>query len=59
MNMILTSECEGCDYGTIDNSNKACVKVKCADKNKEYYYGQYVSCDNKKRKRISKNKINT
>lgn len=28
MNMILTSECEGCIYGIVDESNKARIKVK-------------------------------
>lgn len=52
MSMILTSECEQCDFGIVDDSNKSCIKVRCIDKNKEYYYGQYVPCDNKnKRKR--------
>ena len=38
-NMILTSQCESCIYGSIDDSNKARVKVKCSYKCKEYHYG--------------------
>lgn len=49
MNMILTSECEYCKYGSIDESNKARVMVRCSDKNKTYHYGQCIPCDNMKR----------
>lgn len=51
MTMILTSECEECIHGIIDDSNKAHIKVKCMDKNKEYYYGQCVPCENKTKKK--------
>lgn len=47
MKMITTSECAECAYGTIDDSDKARVKVKCSDKNKEYCYGQRIPCENK------------
>ncbi len=47
MKMILTSECEECIYGIIDESNKARIKVKCRLKDKEYYYGQYIPCEDK------------
>lgn len=52
MNMILTSECEECDNGIIDESNKAKVKVICLKKNKEYYYGQCISCDDKIKRKL-------
>lgn len=48
MQMILTSECEKCKYGTVDNSDRAKVKVYCSYKEKFYYYGQCIPCDNKK-----------
>lgn len=51
MNMILTSECEGCGYGIINDENPAEIKVFCKDRNKEYYYGQCIPCDNKTKKR--------
>ena len=44
-NMILTSECEKCAYGSVDDSNKARVKVKCSIKGKEYHWGQCIPCD--------------
>ena len=50
MKMILTSECEECNYGAIDESNKANIKVKCNLKNRIYHYGQYIPCENKKEK---------
>lgn len=50
MKMILTSECEECKYGIIDDGNKAKIKVFCQDKRKEYYYGQCIPCENKTKK---------
>ena len=35
MNMILTSECEECEYGIINEEDPAKIKVFCKDKNKE------------------------
>ena len=52
--MIITSECEFCIYGTVDDSDKAKVKVYCSYKDKTYYYGQYISCDNKRKRLIKK-----
>ena len=43
--VILTSECETCRYGSIDDSDKARVKVACSYKEKTYYYGQGVPCE--------------
>lgn len=45
--MINTSECEFCKFGTVNDTNKAKVKVYCSYKNKTYYYGQCIPCDNK------------
>ena len=42
---ILTSECEFCKYGTVDKTNIARVKVHCSYKNKTYFYGAYIPCD--------------
>ena len=44
--MIITSECETCAYGIINDENKARVKVYCSDKEKEYYFGTCIPCDN-------------
>lgn len=51
MKMILTSECEECEYGIVDESNKARIKVKCKNKNKEYHYGQCIPCEDKKKRK--------
>lgn len=55
MNMILTSECEECIYGVIDETSKASVKVRCTHKNKEYYYGQCIPCENKTKRKETRN----
>ena len=43
--MIITDQCEYCKYGTIDDTNKARIKVKCSKKEKVYYFGQCIPCD--------------
>ena len=45
MKNINTSDCEGCQHGTLIKV-KNILKVQCSDKDKTYYYGQYVPCDN-------------
>lgn len=40
------TECPKCQYGTLDDSNKARLKVYCANKEKEIYYGKMIDCDN-------------
>lgn len=45
MATILSTKCEHCAYGSINELNKARIKIKCSMKNKEYYYGQYIPCD--------------
>ena len=44
-NVINTSQCEKCKYGTVDDTDKARVKVTCGYKNKTYYYGACIPCD--------------
>ena len=50
--MINTSECEECRFGVIKEESKAVVKVYCSIKDKEYYYGQCISCENKKKTEV-------
>lgn len=50
-NMILTSECEKCIYGEIDETNKARIKVHCKYRNREYYYGQCIPCEDKEKRK--------
>lgn len=49
--MIITSECEECIYGIVNDDSKARIKIKCLKKNKEYYYGQCIPCDFKVKRR--------
>ena len=53
MEMIITSQCESCTYGTIDDTNKARIKVYCEVKDKTYCYGQCIPCDNYNRKKLT------
>lgn len=48
-NMIITSECEECIHSTINELDKAQVKVYCSIKDKTYYWGQYIPCDHKEK----------
>lgn len=51
MKMINSNECEGCKHGTVDDTNKSRVKVYCSLKDKTYYYGQCIPCENKTNRR--------
>ena len=42
---INTKDCEKCKYCTLDESNKAIIKIICSMHNKEYNYGQRIECD--------------
>lgn len=55
--MIITSECEQCIYSTINDEDKARVKIYCKVKDKTYYWGQCIPCDYKEEK--NKNASNT
>lgn len=43
--VIITTQCESCIYGKTLEINKSCIKVKCDLKNKVYYYGACIPCD--------------
>lgn len=47
MEMITTDTCENCRYGTVLEENKALIKVYCSIKDKTYFYGQCIPCENK------------
>lgn len=47
MTMIITSECEYCIHSTIIKSEKSKVKVHCGIKDRTYYWGQCIQCENK------------
>jgi hypothetical protein len=44
-NVILTSECEKCKYGSTKTDDKARLKVWCSYKEKEYFFGACIPCD--------------
>lgn len=46
--MITTDECEYCKYGSVIEEDKAHIKVYCSIKDKYYYFGQCIPCDNKR-----------
>ncbi len=45
--MIITSECEQCPQSIINDEDRARVTVYCRIKDKTYYYGQCIPCDDK------------
>lgn len=47
--MIITSECEQCSQSIINDKNKAKVTIYCKAKDKTYYWGQCIPCENKER----------
>lgn len=52
MTYINTSECESCIYSKINDTNKARVTVHCTYRDKTYYYGQRIPCEDKEKKRM-------
>lgn len=46
-NMIITSECEHCIHSTINENDKAKIRIYCKEKDKTYYWGQCVPCEYK------------
>ena len=50
--VIITDICETCQYGTVDDSDKARVKVWCSYKEKEYFFGACIPCDNYTKKKV-------
>lgn len=56
MTMIITSECEECNHGLIDDTDKARVTVYCKMKDKTYYWGQCIPCEYKEKSKEISNK---
>ena len=50
--VILTNQCENCRYGTITEESKAIIKVYCSHKERQFFWGQYIQCDNFTKKEI-------
>jgi hypothetical protein len=56
MTMIICGrDCENCVHSEIDDKNIARIKVFCAAKDKSFWYGQCIPCEDKQ---IRRNIIN-
>ena len=55
--MILTSQCEFCKYGSVNDMDKARVQVHCVIKQKTYYYGMCIPCENYEKKEKEKKEL--
>ncbi len=45
MEVITTDQCEHCVYGSVNEISKAEMYVHCQRKDKTYFFGQCVPCD--------------
>lgn len=45
MMIIIGKDCEDCEFATFDGN-----KVLCEVREKKYYYGQCIPCEDKKKK---------
>jgi len=48
MNIIVTSQCEKYIYSPINEENRPKITVYCGCKEKSYYWGRCVTCNNYK-----------
>ena len=49
--IVVGEECKDCIQSTIDDTDKSKILVYCGAKDKTYYYGQYIPCELKIKKR--------
>ena len=47
--IIIGKECEDCKFATIDESDKGRITVYCVARDKTYYWGQCIPCEDKLR----------
>ena len=45
--IIAGSDCNDCQFCSINDRDVSRIKVHCAARGKEYYYGQCVPCEDK------------
>lgn len=43
--IIIGKECSNCQNATLYTKNRARAKVSCSARNKEYYWGTCIPCD--------------
>lgn len=48
--VITTDKCEQCVYGQIEEVSKAEIYICCQQRDKKYFYGQSISCEDFKKK---------
>ncbi len=51
MEVITTDQCETCINGDIIEESKARIYVHCEIKDKTYFFGQCIACDDYKRRK--------
>ena len=47
MNIINTADCVNCVYCTVEEVDKAHIYVHCDKREKKYFWGQTVPCEDK------------
>lgn len=48
--IIAGSDCDNCQFCSINDRDTSRIKVYCAARGKEYYYGQCIPCEDKVKK---------
>ena len=52
--IIAGKDCENCVYASIDETDKSRIRVYCDARDKQYYWGQNIQCDDKKKNELEK-----
>jgi len=47
--IVAGSDCDKCAYSTVFEDDKGRLKVYCEYKNREYYYGSRIPCEDFKK----------
>ena len=47
--IIAGVDCVDCVYSSVDDTNKARIKVYCDARDRSYWWGQNIPCDDKKK----------
>lgn len=47
---VTTDKCDKCKFGEIDYSDKSRIIVYCKARDKKYFYGQRVPCEDYEKK---------